>query len=356
MLPPWPFFVRQVPTWLWLVVALLLGTWSPLWCREGDARIFVSTENDGVWIFSYPKFELVGKVALEGRHPRGIALTPDGRYLITANRTTGDLAIINPKTLQVERSLAVGRNPEFVKVHPSGHWIVASYEPSISPAPKGKPQETILPRAHILVWEVGSWKQVADLAAGLETEGIEFSSDGHQLVVTNEGDSTIGVYHFPSGRLIRMVDLKPYGFRPRGIRRSPQASQYAVSLENSSKVLLLNSKTFQVERELSTEAGPYGVAWDPQGKFLIVAAARAGKLQVFDPQTGKLVTSVPVGQRGWHFSFTPDGQAIVVACGRSQDLHVVATGSWKVIQVIPDLPVPWGIVTLPLSAGSLGLP
>jgi DNA-binding beta-propeller fold protein YncE len=318
--------------------------------------MYLSTEEDGILVFQYPGFQRIGQVDLGKRHPRGIALTPDGRLLFTADRDSGDLAVTDTASLTIKKFLPIGKNPEFVKVDPTGRWVLVSYEPSTTSSSQTASPGGSLPYAHVVAWEIQSWKPGLDITAGLETEGMEFSQDGRTLLLANEGDSTLTFYDFPSGKLLKTLDVKPYGYRPRGLKRSPDGRFYAVSLENSSKVLLLDADRYQVSRQISTDAGPYGLAWDPKRGWLVVSAARAGKLEAFDPSTGKLLANARIGARGWHFSYTPDGKAIVVACGRSRDLHIIDADRWKEAGVVPQLPVPWGILAFPLSAGSLGLP
>ena len=76
-------------------------------------------------------------------------------------------------------------------------------------------------------------------------------------------------------------------------------------------------------------------------------------LQVFDAKTFDHVTDVPVGQRCWHFSFTPDGSKLMLACGRSNAVYVIDATSYQPVKQIEGLPLAWGIVTYPHSAGSI---
>jgi DNA-binding beta-propeller fold protein YncE len=108
-----------------------------------------------------------------------------------------------------------------------------------------------------------------------------------------------------------------------------------------------------VLKTVDTQLGPYGVAFDPAGKRLMVAAARGKMLQVFDAKTFDHVADVPVGQRCWHFSFTPDGSKLMLACGRSNAVYVIDATSYQPVKQIEGLPLAWGIVTYPHSAGSI---
>ena len=44
--------------------------------------------------------------------------------------------------------------------------------------------------AKIAIVDIASGKKIREITAGPETEGIEFSRDGSQIIVTNEADNT----------------------------------------------------------------------------------------------------------------------------------------------------------------------
>jgi YVTN family beta-propeller protein len=199
------------------------------------------------------------------------------------------------------------------------------------------------------------WSRGRSFVAGKETEGLEFSPDGKQLVVANEAQNTIGVYEVETGKLLREVDLKAYGRRPRGVKRSPLGNSYAVTMEGSGTLLSLD-QNLNVIRSVSTAAKPYGVAFDRQGSRIFVAAAAARKLQVFSSDSLQLLGEAPVDQRCWHFTFTPDNSKILLTCGRSNNVFVIDAKSYQPIKVIGGFQTPWGIVTNPRAYGSLGLP
>ncbi|HTC23164.1 MAG TPA: hypothetical protein VK688_02315, partial [Gemmatimonadales bacterium] len=66
---------------------------------------------------------IAGTVAV-GQRPWGIALTPDGRKLYSANGPSNDVTLVDTETLKVIARIPVGRAP----------WGVA-----IAPAPAGRP-------------------------------------------------------------------------------------------------------------------------------------------------------------------------------------------------------------------------
>jgi YVTN family beta-propeller protein len=333
---------------------------------------YVSSETAGVGVIDLDQMTLKTTYAFGDDGPRGLSLTADGKHLLLANKKPGDLSEVDTATGKVVRRVKIGKNPEFVRVH--GNFAYVTYEPGENGGPPGAKDaggpppaakegggppaggkgddDANEPPAEIAIVDLKSLKVLRSVKSGHETEGVEFSRDGKEMLVTNEGDDTVSVYHTGTGAPVREVKLVP-GSRPRGIKLSPDGKVFVVTLENSNKFVVLDARSLKTLKTVDTKMGPYGVAFDPSGKRLIVAAARDKTLQVFDAKTYEHVTDVPVGQRCWHFSFTPDGSKLLLACGRSNAVYVLDATSYQTIKQIEGLPLAWGVVTYPRASGSI---
>ncbi|MFZ0479612.1 MAG: beta-propeller fold lactonase family protein [Terriglobales bacterium] len=322
---------------------------------------YVSEEEGGVSVIDLSTLKVIRRVQPSDVAPRGLAVTFDGKYVITSNKNTSDLAVFSTPQLNLVKRIHLGDNPEFIKINPAGNRLFATFEPSSAGRPpgaakaSGSADDENGPPAQIASFHIGDWAAGPVSTAGQETEGIEFSRDGKLMLVANESQDTIGVFDPATGKHVRDVDLKSYGIRPRGVKVSPQGAGYAVTMESSGTLLTLDSN-FNVIKSAPTGAKPYGLAFDRAGKRIFVSAAQAGKLQVFSADSLQLLAEVPTGKRCWHFTFTPDDSKILMACGRSNDVVVIDASSYKPVGTIEGLKLPWGIVTYPRSYGSLGLP
>ncbi|WP_250474318.1 beta-propeller fold lactonase family protein [Caballeronia sp. GAFFF1] len=317
---------------------------------------YVTSESSGVGVIDLDGLSLAKTIDVGKDGPRGLSLNSDGTRLYVANKSTGDLSEIDTASGTVLRRAKIGKNPEFVRVH--GGEAYVTYEPGESGAPgkPGEPQkdddDAHSPPAEIAIVDLKTMKVRRSVKSGHETEGVEFSRDGKLLLVTNEGDDTVSVYRAGTGQPVRTVNL-PKGSRPRGIKASPDGKAYVVTLENANKFMVLAGNDLKPAKTVDTKAGPYGVSFDPSGKRLFVAASRDKTLQVFDASTYAHLSDAPIGQRCWHFSFTPDGSKVLLACGRSNAVYVLDASSYATVKQIGDVPLAWGIVTYPPSAGSI---
>jgi YVTN family beta-propeller protein len=358
---------RALMKGLWKIVAVILilvAVGIVVWQLEMD-RIptnvaYVTSQDGGISIINLATLKVVKQVNPTNVAPRGLGLTFNGEYLLTANENTADATVFDTRGMRMKlvKRIHVGDNPEFVKINPSGTAMYTSYEPGSSggpPVPGQEEDEDQGPPSQIVSFSTKDWSREKDFQAGLSTEGLEFSADGSKLIVANEAQNSLGIYDTATGKLIEDVDLSKIGRRPRGVKRSPLNNGYAVTMEGSGTLVMLDPD-FKVVRSIPTDAKPYGVAFDKSGKRIFVAAAAAQRLQVFDADTLKPIGETPVGKRCWHFTFTPDGSKVLVACGRSDNVYVIDANTYKTLKIIGGFKLPWGILTYPRSYGSLDLP
>jgi DNA-binding beta-propeller fold protein YncE len=312
----------------WLKIALL--SIFLFGCGNSDrGKAYVTSQKGGVSVIDLNSMEIIEEINVRAEFPRGIGVTDDGKYLITANKGNANLSIINLKTKEV-KNVDVGINPEFVRVYKGQVFV------STEPSSKGKPpakgemhheeeeddDEEKIP-AKVAVVNLVKGKKIREITAGPETEGIEFSKDGKQIIVTNEADNSITIHDYESGDLLKTFFTEPYGLRPRGIKVSPDGNFYVATLEFSNNFIVLD-KEFNHVKTVKTGKSPYGISFNSKGDKLYVAAGRARTLEVFNGRDFTKINELKTdGKRCWHFTFTPDNKNIMLACGRSDEVLLI---------------------------------
>ena len=329
---------------------------------EDRGKAYVSNQKGGVAIIDLNTLTTLSNIDAKGQEPRGLAITDDGKLMVVATRENGSVSIIDTATNEVLNQIKVGQNPEFVRI--KGNFAFVSYEPSSKGGPPPAPgsaeaiaaakedEDDDKEPARIGVIDLKLGKKIREITGGPETEGIEFSKDGKQLVITNEADNTVTVHNLKTGKLLKTIKTHQYGDRPRGIKVSPDGKTYLATLEYGNKFIVMNQK-FKVLRAVDTGAAPYGIAYDRKGERIFVAANKAKTLEVYDAKTYEKIKDIPTGNRCWHFSFTPDDKEILLACGKSDAILVIDVEKLEVTKQIENKQLPWGIVTYPKSMGSL---
>lgn len=344
-----------------MLLGLFLGLLSTLTYAGERGNAYVSNQDGGITVIDLDTLEATGNIDIQAKSPRGIGVTEDGKYLITANKDDGNISVIDRVGGNLIKHIAVGKNPEFVRVHKG--FVFVSTEPSSKGGPPPKPGEAAkedddddekIP-ARIAVVDLKKGKKIREIVGGPETEGIEFSKDGKKLIITNEADNTITVHNLATGKLLKSISTKEYGDRPRGIKVSPDGTYYVSTLEYGNKFIVLD-KNFKVMRTVETGQSPYGISFDRNGDRIYVASSKEKAMQVYDAKTFEKIKDIPTGNRCWHFSFTPDDKEILLACGKSDAVMVIDVEKLEKTKAIADKEMPWGVITYPKSMGSLDKP
>jgi YVTN family beta-propeller protein len=350
--------IKQFSATMLLAFGVLTVT-SSMAADKGIA--YVSNQDGGVIVIDLATMEIKGSLDIGAKGPRGIGVTADGKWLVTANKDDGNISVVDTTGHTRPTFVNIGKNPEFVRV--MGDRAYVTYEPSAKSGPPPKPgaepakdddKEDKIP-GRIAIVDLKTGKMISEIIGKPETEGVEFSKNGKQMLVTNESDNSITVHDMQSGKLLKSISVGKYGERPRGIKISPDGKTILTTLEYADKMLVLNDK-FEVIKEVATGKTPYGVSFDRAGNRIFVAANKEKALQVFDAKTFEKIKDIPTGDRCWHFSFTPDDQQILLACGKSNEVIVIDANKLEVTKRITAKDMPWGIVTYPKSMGSLDRP
>ena len=359
--------VRHVPVFGALLCLVCLAGLSACTTEEPTptGMAYVSNQKGNVTVIDLDTFEPVAEIDVGTLGPRGIGVTADGKLLVTANVDGGDISLIDRASGELLKRIPIGKNPEFVRIR--GNRAFVSFEPASLGGPPPKPgsaeakalaaarEDADEEPAKIAVVDLIEGKVIRAITGGMETEGIEFSADGKNIIVTNDADENISVHDIESGALVKTISTREYGNRPRGIKMAPDGKSYVASIEYGNKLVVLDSE-YNVVKTVSTGAVPYGISFDRDGKRLFVALAKGQVLQIFDTSTYEPIGEIKTGKRCWHFTFTPDDKHILIACGRSDEIVVIDAEKLEPVKRITGQKMPWGVVTYPKSVGSLDVP
>ncbi|MDA1331632.1 MAG: hypothetical protein O3A65_04000 [Proteobacteria bacterium] len=323
---------------------------------------YVTNQKGNITVIDLVSLEIVSEINVDGKGPRGIGITSDGKTIVVANLDGGDITLIDRESRKINKHIEIGENPEFVRV--IGNRAYISFEPASLGGPPPTPgseeaqkleadreKEDAEP-AKIAVVNIASGIVEKVITGGMETEGIELSPDQSNLIITNEADENITVHDLQTGELIKTISTRDYGYRPRGIKVSPDGGVYVASVEYGNKLVVMNSD-FEIIKTIKTGEVPYGLSFSRDGSKLYVALAKGQAIQVFDTKSWEEVGRGEIGKRCWHFTFTPDDSKILVACGKSDEVVVLDASNMSVLKRLTGFAMPWGIVTYPKSVGSL---
>jgi len=278
-----------------------------------------------------------------GREPHNLGISPDGRWVATSDRRSGEVSVIDTQTLAEAARLKLGRQTHDVAFTPDSRTLFVGHE-----------TETFLS-----VVEIGAWK-VRRLPLGRAQHDLSISSDGRELwfTVTNRpykpGDPRVGVVDLATGK----VTLLETGANAHDVTLSPDGRLAFVTNsgfvhEPDDRVTYLDVASRKVLGTI--RVGKYPFHSPKRGRDGNAVPATAGEMwfsdhglrsvlavSLADP---RVVATVPVGVEPYHVAATASG-TLFVANHTSNTVTIVDGPRRVVLGTLKVPPRPHGLAVL----------
>jgi YVTN family beta-propeller protein len=332
-----------------LVVLLALATSA---VAAPAPRLYVSNEEGGdVAVLDTATLRVVARIPV-GKRPRGIKVSPDGRFLYVAlsgsprggpgvdesklppgDRSADGIGVIDLAAGKLLHVLPSGQDPESFDITADGRWLFVSNE------------ET----AEMSVVDTAAEKVTARVPVGKEPEGVTLRPDGKAVYITCEQDNEMVAVDTSTLKVLARIETGP---RPRSITFSRDGALAFVTAENSAVVNIIDVATSKPKSEVQIVSQakkplpprPMGSVLSPDGKLLYVSNGRNESVAVVDVAAGKLVRVIDdVGARPWGIAVSANGRTLYTANGPSHDVSVIDLRSGKVRKRIKVGELPWGL-------------
>lgn len=152
--------------------------WASTCSPDGNILyVAMGSENNGEVIAVDASTKQPVARAMTGSTPTGIAVTPDGSKLFTANLTSGSVSVLSTNPLKLISTVPVGVGPGRVVVSPDGEKVFVTCRESST----------------LVVLAAGTGEKVASIPVGKQPMDLAITGDGTKVYVTNTGDGTISV-------------------------------------------------------------------------------------------------------------------------------------------------------------------
>ncbi|MDB6023290.1 MAG: Phosphoesterase family protein [Pedosphaera sp.] len=323
---------------------------------------------------------------LPGMRPQAVALSPDGKLLVTSGMTH-ELVVVDPVTGKILQRVALPTdNIKDAPAHPVSDTILnpdlkaqASFT-GLAFSPDGSRIYLANVNGDIKVFGVQSGKVAplfsiplppanAPRRASEIPAGIAVSADGRRLYVALNLSNRFAELDAATGRVLRLWDVgvEPYYVALAGRKayvsnwggRRPETNSVTgpagegtlvrvdpvryVASEGSVSVIDLDSNTNQIE--ILTGLHASGLALSPNGRQLVVANAGSDTLSVIDTRTDQIIEQICARQNpGDQFGAQPNAVAFdkpgreLFVCNGTQNAVAVfkfEPGKSKLLGLIP---------------------
>lgn len=291
--------------------------------------------------------------------------------LYVSNERSGDITVIDGKSLKTVSTIAVGKRPRGIHASPDGRsiYVALSGSPIAGPpdaagrsAPggaagkgngkgKGKDDDDDAANADksadaIGVIDVRTGEIVRRLKVGSDPEEFDLSRDGRQIYVSNEDDKAASVIDIASGKLAHAVAVSQ---EPEGVRSAPDGRSFYVTCEAEGDIYVIDTKSFSVKGHFKVPLRPRTVEFMPGAPLAFIPSEITGVVNVVDTGSLSILKSVqlPEGSKPMHVRVSPDHRRLYVSNGRAATVSVLDTRSYELIDTIKVGARPWGMVLSP---------
>ena len=178
------------------------------------------------------------------------------------------------------------------------------------------------------------------------------SPDGRRVLVTNYNkqgvgqQKTLSLIALPSGDTIKTIDLGEYR-APHDVRWV-DGSRVVVTVEGSQALLLVNVESGAIERVFKTDAGvSHMLALSTDRTRLYCSNMRDGSVSAFDFKTGQKIKDVKTGKECEGVGVTPDGRWVWAGNRAEDTISIIDTKSLEVTKRIPSPGFPYRVQFTP---------
>jgi YVTN family beta-propeller protein len=311
------------------------------------------------------------QVELPGLRPQALALSPDGRVLLTAGKTA-ELVAVDPGTGSIRQRLALpktkdprGASNNILRPDKDGQ---ISYT-GLAFAPDGRRAFLSDVNGSVVVFDVAPGDATLAVARSIRLPdagaprrpeeipaGLAVSADGRTLYVCGNLSNRVFEIDVAGGRVRRAFDVgvAPYdvvlaggkayvsnwgGRRPRpGELTGPAGRGTEVKVDavrhiaNEGSVTVIDLATGRARAEVLTGLHASALAGSPDGRYVVCANAASDTLSVIDTTTDAVVETIwakpsPAdlfGAQPNALAFEPSGRTLYVANGTQNAVGVVA--------------------------------
>ncbi len=330
-----------------LVVAIAAALWvlaaaSPVAAAEAVTLFVTSEKTDTVGVYrgTVPDLALVATIPV-GREPHNMGISPDGHWVAASDRRSGEVSVIDTRSLAEAARIKLGRQTHDVAFSPDSRTLYVGHE-----------TETF-----ISVVEVGTWRVRPPLRVGRAQHDLSISADGRELwfTVTNRpykaGDPRLGVVNLATGQVM-LIDT---GANAHDVTLSPDGTVAWVT--NSGFTHIPDSRVDYVDVATRKPLG-----WITVGKYPFHSPKRgrdgnavpAGATEMWFSDHGlrsilavslvdrKEVGRVPAGVEPYHIAATGAG-ILFVANNKSGTVTIVDGPRRAILGTLKVAPRPHGL-------------
>jgi len=291
----------------------------------------MSTTRLLVATFCFLLIGLIGTVACTSEaDDMPAASNEDAGTVLIADKSDDVLYFVDRATRSVEDSIAVGRGPHEVAVHPTEPVAyVANYEGEGS--------------ISIIDLKDRTERERVMLEPGSRPHGIQVDASGSAVYVTAEGLQAVLELDPDTGTVQRTMSTDQEGTHMLALG---EQHIYTTNI-GSGNATVLNRSDGDVAAHVDTGEGAEGLAITPDGSEVWISNRSDDSVSIIDPETLEVVDTFAVEGFPLRIYMTPDGRTALLSCARANEVAIVDVETREVTERLPTGDTPVGIQITP---------
>jgi YVTN family beta-propeller protein len=208
-----------------------------------DGKLYVSTELDhSITIIDPKTFKIMGSIPTGQPESHMFVIAHDGLRAYTANVGPGTVSVIDVKARKVLKIIPISGNTQRISISPDDKWVFT--------ADQTKPQMAVIDTA---TDTVKAWVPIDGLGYGSTV-----TPDGRYMLVAVPDAGKVDVIDIAT---MKMVHSVPVGALPQEVLVRPDGKTAYVSCLGSNRVDAIDLSGWKVTQQIATGKGTDGLGW-----------------------------------------------------------------------------------------------
>lgn len=208
-----------------------------------DGMLYVTTELDhSVTIIDPKTLKVVGSIPTGQPESHMFVIAHDGLRGYTANVGPGTVSVLDIKARKTLAIIPVSGNTQRISISPDDRWVFT--------ADQTKPQMAVIDTS---TNKVKTWVPIDGLGYGSTV-----TPDGRYMLVAVPEANKVDAIDLST---MKMVESVPVGASPQAVLVRPDGKMAYVSCIGSSRVDEIDLGTWKVSRQIATGKGTDGLGW-----------------------------------------------------------------------------------------------
>lgn len=211
--------------------------------------------------------------------PKYVATTPDGKYVLVSNWSSGDLSVIDAKRNQEVRRITLGRYPRGIVVDAQSRYAYLA----------------LMGEGNIACLNLQTWKIDWKVRVGKTPRHLCLEPTGKYLYISLSREGKIAKFDLETQKVLAKVTT---GEAARSMVMTPDgASLYVVNYKDDTFVKV-DASTLKVLETHPTDDKPIGITFDPEHGQIWVACY-SGSLMVYQDKKWEKSIEKAIGRINW---------------------------------------------------------